>query len=133
MYSLFQNFFNLSCFTNSVSQVEQFSTSYNTTSYNLDTVDSGRVYGPCSFNANAGSDTSYCESFSDAAALSFDNNAFEHLQSFSCTLYYFSINTDCVANVKRSYFAFQLFIFQISDDIHCNSSLFTLEVLTPSL
>lgn len=111
-------FLNLGCLTNLIADVVKLSTSNLTAADDIDLNYIGRMYGEGLFNAYAIGNTSNCEGLGDSAAVLCDDSSFEHLDSLSCTLDDFVVNSDSVTDVENRCCLLQLLICKSLNKIH---------------
>ena len=114
---LFNNLFNLSCLTDSVSEVVKLSTSYLTLSDNFDLLNIGRMKGPGLLNAYAVGDLTYGEGLTVRSVLSLDNGSLEDLNSGLLALYDAVVNLNGITYAELSNFALKLFVFNFLNDV----------------
>ena len=93
-------FLNLGCLTNSVTEVVQLSTANLTQTDNVYLSYVRRVEGEGLFNAAAVCNTANGEGFGDTAAMLSDYGAFEKLDSFTVTFFDKVVNADGVTHVE---------------------------------
>jgi len=124
LISLLDLFLDLSALTDSVSEVVELCASDFTASHNVDLCDVGRVKREGLLNTAAVSYAANCEGLRDAAAVLADDGSFEHLDSFSSTLFDKVVNSDCVTDIERGDLSLQLLADKSVDlSIHFDSSL----------
>ena len=111
-------FLNLGCLTNLLTDVVKLSTSNLTGADDINLNYIGRMYGEGLLNAYAIGNTSYCEGLGDSAAVLCDDGSFEHLDSLSCTLNDFVVNSDSITDVENRCCLLQLLICKSLNKIH---------------
>ena len=109
-------FLDLGRFTDSVTQVEQLRLANFTSADNLNMIYCRRIERPRFLNADAVGYTTYGEVLVYTATLALNDNAFEHLDTFSRTFNDTGIDTQCVTYTECRYVVLKLLIFNLFDD-----------------
>lgn len=106
----------------SFSDVVELSAADLTVTDNVDLNYMGGMDGEGFFDTAAVSNAANRESFGDSAAVTGDNGALVHLNSFACTLFDKVVDTNSVANVEGRYFFLQLLTCKNFELVHFYSS-----------
>ncbi len=115
-------FFDASRLAREFAQVIKFGATDCTAANDFDFVDTRRMHGENSFDADAVGNSADGEHFAHAAALTTDNHAFKNLNAFAVAFNDFCMDAHGVAGSElRNVFA-KLFAFQKFDDIQVKSS-----------
>ena len=109
--------FNFCSFTYTISQVVQLSTANFTMTDNFYFNNVWGVQWPCFLNAYSVRALSYCESFSCASTLFLKNCSFKYLNTFTVSFFDQCVYSYCVSCTELRYFSFQLFCFNVSDNV----------------
>ena len=101
----------LSSLTDAVTQIVELCTTYNTSAYNINFVQSRGMYRESTLYTYTVRDTSYRESLTYARTLTSDNNALKHLDTFTSTLDNLYMYTNRVTRCESRDVRTELFLF----------------------
>lgn len=118
---LLDKFLYLGALAYSVSEVVQLCAANLTTADYVNSCYVGRVKRECLFYAYAICYTANCECFGDTAAMTTDNGAFEHLDSFAGAFLDLVVNANCVTYVEGRNCFLELLISKNFEFVHCDS------------
>ena len=110
--------FNLGSLAHSVTQIVELCTSDHTGTNDVDLNNVGRMDGEGLLNTNRVRNASYSEGLGDSAAVLCDDNAFEKLNSLTCSLFNAVVDTNGITDINYGKFRLKMLLGNSCNEIH---------------